>query len=108
MPTRTLVADGGGDAHDLDVHRRDAPAAHEQAGVRPDGRHMGTPDLLDVEAGVYGEYDSELHLDGKRRLKDLVREESSGARSRAVVMVTASVATRSPTGSSPPTNAPSR
>ena len=30
-----LVADGGGDAHDLDVHRRDAPAAHEQAGVRP-------------------------------------------------------------------------
>ena len=33
------------------------------------GRHIGTPDLLDVEAGVYGEYDSELHLDGRRRLQ---------------------------------------
>ncbi len=39
------------------------------------GRHVGTPDLLDAEAGVYGEYDSELHLDGKRRLKDLQRED---------------------------------
>ena len=43
------------------------------------GRHVGTPDLLDVEAGVYGEYDSELHLDGKRRLKDLTREDAFGA-----------------------------
>jgi hypothetical protein len=40
------------------------------------GRHVGTPDLLDVESGVFGEYDSQLHLDGKRRLKDLVREDS--------------------------------
>jgi hypothetical protein len=39
-------------------------------------RHVGTPDLLDVESGVYGEYDSELHLDGKRRRMDLVREDA--------------------------------
>jgi hypothetical protein len=40
------------------------------------GRHIGTPDLLDTDAGVYGEYDSALHLDGKRRLKDLTREDA--------------------------------
>jgi hypothetical protein len=40
------------------------------------GRHIGTPDLLDTEAGVYGEYDSEIHLDGRRRLKDLTREDA--------------------------------
>jgi hypothetical protein len=40
------------------------------------GRHIGTPDLLDAEAGLYGEYDSELHLDGRRRLKDLTREDA--------------------------------
>jgi hypothetical protein len=40
------------------------------------GRHIGTPDLLDTEAGVYGEYDSQLHLDGRRRLKDLTREDA--------------------------------
>jgi hypothetical protein len=40
------------------------------------GRHIGTPDLLDVEAGVLGEYDSELHLDGQRRLRDTVREDA--------------------------------
>ena len=40
------------------------------------GRHIGTPDLLDVEAGVYGEYDGAMHLDGKRRLRDLVREDA--------------------------------
>jgi len=40
------------------------------------GRHLGTPDLLDVEAGVYGEYDSAYHLDGSRRRLDLVREDT--------------------------------
>lgn len=39
-----------------------------------EGRHVGTPDLLDVELGVAGEYDSTLHLNGKRRTKDLRRE----------------------------------
>jgi hypothetical protein len=50
---------------------------------------VGTPDLLDAEAGVYGEYDSELHLDGKRRLKDLQREDSFRSLGlEPVVMVT--------------------
>jgi len=40
-----------------------------------EGRHIGTPDLLDVEAGVAGEYDSALHLGGKRRAVDLRRED---------------------------------
>ncbi len=38
------------------------------------GRHVGTPDLLDVESGTYGEYDSSYHLDGARRVTDLQRE----------------------------------
>jgi hypothetical protein len=38
------------------------------------GRHVATPDLLDVESGTYGEYDSAYHLDGVRRLKDVHRE----------------------------------
>ena len=40
------------------------------------GHHVGTPDLLDVESGLYGEYDSELHLEGRRRLRDCVREDA--------------------------------
>jgi hypothetical protein len=38
------------------------------------GRHIGTPDLLDIEAGVVGEYDGALHLAGGRRAVDLQRE----------------------------------
>jgi hypothetical protein len=38
------------------------------------GRHIGTPDLLDVESGLYGEYDSAYHLEGPQRLHDLRRE----------------------------------
>jgi hypothetical protein len=38
------------------------------------GRHIATPDLLDVESGTYGEYDSAYHLDGARRVADLHRE----------------------------------
>ena len=40
------------------------------------GRHIGTPDLLDVEAGVAGEYDGTLHLRGGQRRKDRDREEA--------------------------------
>jgi hypothetical protein len=40
------------------------------------GRHIGTPDLLDVEAGLYGEYDSAFHLEGTRRRTDQVREDA--------------------------------
>jgi hypothetical protein len=38
------------------------------------GRHVGTPDLLDQEAGVVGEYDGSLHLLGTQRARDLRRE----------------------------------
>jgi hypothetical protein len=38
------------------------------------GRHVGTPDLIDPEAGVVGEYDGSLHLAGTQRARDLRRE----------------------------------
>lgn len=38
------------------------------------GRFIGTPDLIDPEAGVFGEYDSGLHLAGAQRAKDVGRE----------------------------------
>jgi hypothetical protein len=38
------------------------------------GRHLGTPDLLDVEAGVVGEYDGAVHLRTGRRSRDIARE----------------------------------
>jgi hypothetical protein len=40
------------------------------------GRHIGTPDLLDEEAGVAGEYDGSLHLQGSQRARDVRREEA--------------------------------
>lgn len=40
----------------------------------PAGNHVGTPDLLDVEAGVVGQYDGALHLTGSRRAKDIRAE----------------------------------
>ena len=38
------------------------------------GQHVGTPDLLDVEAGVVIEYEGGLHLDRRRRGRDLQKE----------------------------------
>jgi hypothetical protein len=38
------------------------------------GRHIGTPDLLDPVAGVLGEYDGPDHLDKQQRLRDINRE----------------------------------
>ena len=38
------------------------------------GHHIGTPDLIDVEAGLIGEYEGVLHLEGRRRGKDLQKE----------------------------------
>lgn len=38
------------------------------------GRHVGTPDLLDLESGLIGEYDGGLHLEGTRRAHDIRRE----------------------------------
>lgn len=40
------------------------------------GRHIGTPDILDVAAGVAGEYDGSLHLQGAQRARDMRREEA--------------------------------
>ena len=39
------------------------------------GRHLGTPDLLDVESGTVIEYDGSLHLTHARRRRDIRREE---------------------------------
>lgn len=39
-----------------------------------DGRHLGTPDVIDPETGVLGEYDGGLHLAGARRAADVRRE----------------------------------
>lgn len=38
------------------------------------GHFIGTPDLLDAEAGLVLEYDGKLHLEGSRRATDLRRE----------------------------------
>lgn len=55
------------------------------SGVRPltnrpvfglDGRHLGTPDLLDPETGVCGEYDGDQHLERRQRTRDLRREDA--------------------------------
>ncbi len=39
------------------------------------GRHLATPDLVDVTVGLVCEYDGSHHLDGPRRLLDVRREE---------------------------------
>jgi hypothetical protein len=39
------------------------------------GRHVGTPDLLDEEAGVVGQYEGSLHLLGPQRDVDVAAEE---------------------------------
>jgi hypothetical protein len=41
-----------------------------------DGRLIGTPDLIDEEAGVVCEYDGALHLAGDQRRRDRDREEA--------------------------------
>lgn len=38
------------------------------------GRHIGTPDLIDPVAGVVGEYEGKLHLEGAQRSRDVRRE----------------------------------
>jgi hypothetical protein len=54
-----------------------------------DGRHIGTPDLLDEEAGVIGEYDGPLHLAGARRGRDVRREAEFRRVGLETVVVTA-------------------
>jgi hypothetical protein len=38
------------------------------------GDHLGTPDLIDPVAGVAGEYNSTLHLEGTQRSRDVAKE----------------------------------
>lgn len=40
-----------------------------------DGRHIGTPDVVDPDAGVLGEYDGVVHLDRDQRRADRNRDE---------------------------------
>lgn len=40
------------------------------------GRHIGTPDLFEVESGLLGAYDGSLHLEGGQRRADREREET--------------------------------
>ncbi len=39
-----------------------------------EGRFVGTPDLLDPVAGVYGQYDGALHLAGEVRQRDVAKD----------------------------------
>ena len=39
-----------------------------------DGRHIGTPDLLDPVVGMVFEYNGAVHLEGAQRAKDVARE----------------------------------
>lgn len=39
------------------------------------GALIGVPDILDIEAGVVGEYDGPLHLAGEQRARDIRRED---------------------------------
>jgi hypothetical protein len=54
------------------------------------GRHVGTPDIFDLDSDVAGEYDGSLHLEGRQRSSDIRRE--TGFRAvgiEQVVMVSA-------------------
>ena len=39
-----------------------------------EGRFVGTPDLVDPVAGVYGQYDDALHLAGEVRQQDIAKD----------------------------------
>lgn len=50
-----------------------------------EGRHLGTPDLVDPVSGLVGEYDGALHLEGRQRRKDRERRERYAAHGLEVV-----------------------
>lgn len=54
------------------------------------GTHLGTPDLIDPEAGVAGEYEGSLHLAAGQRRRDLKREEGFRAHGLECVTMVAS------------------
>jgi hypothetical protein len=54
------------------------------------GKHLGTPDLIDPEMGVFGEYEGKVHFSGAQRFHDLKREEKFRAHGlEGVTMVAA-------------------
>ena len=55
--------------------RPEARLVHNCPVFSRDGRHLGTPDILDPGAGVIGEYQGALHLAGERRAADVVRDD---------------------------------
>ncbi len=54
------------------------------------GRHVATADAVDAEGGVAGEYYGALHLLGKQRAEDVVREERLRATGLEIVIMLAS------------------
>ena len=61
------------------------------------GRLVGTPDLLDLRAGVYGMYDGGLHLAGDVRHGDIAKEAAYRALGlEGVVMMAGDVRDRDP------------
>ena len=61
------------------------------------GRFVGTPDLLDVEAGVFGLYDGALHLAGEVRHADVGKEAAYRALGlEGVTMMAGDIADRDP------------
>lgn len=53
----------------------DPPLFNQPLFDRATGRHIGTPDLLDVEAGLVGQYDGAVHATGVQRRRDRDRDE---------------------------------
>lgn len=61
------------------------------------GRFVGTPDLIDLEAGVFGMYDGGLHLAGAVRQVDVVKEAAYRALGlEGVVMMAGDLGDRDP------------
>ncbi|MCF6376216.1 hypothetical protein L2K70_01220 [Nocardioides KLBMP 9356] len=61
------------------------------------GRLIGTPDLLDLDAGVYGLYDGGLHLAGDVRHRDITQDAAyRGLGLEGVVMMAGDRADRDP------------
>lgn len=61
--------------------RRERPWSNPRSNVPLfdfDGHHLLTPDLLDVDRGVAGEYDGAVHLGDEARRRDLDRKRSAG------------------------------
>lgn len=61
------------------------------------GRFVGTPDLLDVDAGIFGMYDGALHLTGEVRHGDVAKHAAYAALGlEGVIMMAGDLADRGP------------